>query len=70
MPDVTMIRELRTQARIYNEAADVLEGKTPRTTPNITMDKPKRTLSAAARRRIAMGQKKRWALVHGGKKAA
>jgi hypothetical protein len=40
------------------------------TTLNTTNQKPKRTLSAAARRRIAMGQKKRWALVHGGKKAA
>ncbi len=65
MPDSELVRELRIQAKMYNHAADVLEGKTARTTTSKT-----RKISAEGRRNIALAQKKRWALVKGGKKAA
>ena len=71
-------RELRQQAQTLNHAADLLEnasngsGTTTRATVTGNI-KTGRTLSPAARRRIAKAQKKRWAnwkLVRGGKAKA
>jgi hypothetical protein len=62
-----MIRELRIQAKHYNHAADVLEGKAERGTTTTTAT-IKRELSASTRRKMALSQQKRWAVVN--KKAA
>ncbi len=65
MTDLELIRELREQARIYLQAADMLSGHTKK-----AETAKKRQLSAAARQRISLAQQKRWAVVNGGKKKA
>ena len=58
-------------SRIEQRMAEIRSQLGGRVDPVVaTKAKPKRTMSAAARARIAAAQKKRWATFHKGKKAA
>jgi hypothetical protein len=65
-----LTKQLRNQAAILNQAADVLDGKPVVPQSQTTSSQPKRHLSAAARRKLSQAQKARWAVIKGGARRA
>ena len=68
------LREERTQAQLHveklNEAISAIEGLVTKTSSTERKDRPSRTVSAAARRRMARAQRARWAEVRKGTESA
>jgi hypothetical protein len=73
--EMALVGYAEQRHKIQNAIAEIrsqLEGRSTKAAASVTTDgaQPKLRMSAAARKRIALAQKKRWAAFHKGKEAA